>query len=74
MLLIDVATTSLDVAGVTARRTKVARIAELLHRAAPIPGWSRSSSPGSPASCRNAKSASGGPPCAHCRRPLRSQP
>ncbi|BBU23692.1 ATP-dependent DNA ligase [Mycobacterium xenopi] len=37
MLLIDVATTSLDVAGVTARRTKVARIAELLHRAAPDP-------------------------------------
>ncbi|HZU45872.1 MAG TPA: ATP-dependent DNA ligase [Mycobacterium sp.] len=37
MLLIDVAATSLDVAGASARRAKVARIAELLDRAAPDP-------------------------------------
>jgi DNA ligase-1 len=34
VLLIDVAATSLDVAGASARRAKVARIAELLNRAA----------------------------------------
>lgn len=38
MLLTDVAATSLDVAGASARRAKVARIAELLNRAAPDPG------------------------------------
>lgn len=37
MLLTDVAATSLDVAGASARRAKVARIAELLNRAAPDP-------------------------------------
>jgi DNA ligase-1 len=38
VLLTDVAATSLDVAGASARRAKVARIAELLNRAAPDPG------------------------------------
>jgi DNA ligase-1 len=37
VLLTDVAATSLDVAGASARRAKVARIAELLNRAAPDP-------------------------------------
>ncbi|BCQ09996.1 putative DNA ligase [Mycobacterium heckeshornense] len=38
MLLIDVATTSLDVAAATARRAKIAHIVDLLHRAVPDPG------------------------------------
>jgi DNA ligase-1 len=37
VLLIDVAATSLDVAGASARRAKVVRIAELLNRATPDP-------------------------------------
>jgi DNA ligase-1 len=38
VLLIDVAATSADVGGTSSRRAKIARIAELLSRAAPDPG------------------------------------
>ena len=35
------------------------------------PSWWRSSCPGCPVSCRNGRSASGGPHCARCHQPLR---
>ena len=75
MLLIDVASTSLNVGGTSSRLTKVAHIAELLRRAAPDPtNSSRSSCRGSPASCRNARSASAGHRCGHGRPPRPAEP